>query len=96
MSFPRRSPTRILLDILNCIEEKGGAGRWDLIKILGSEQQFRHWKTKLLDDKIIVEQKEKNRYIYKKAKNGELLHKTLKNDAIVKLLLPFSGKRLRR
>jgi len=41
MSFPRRAPTTIALELLDCIDEKGGrASKWDLIKIVGNEAQF--------------------------------------------------------
>ncbi len=41
MSFPRRTPSRIALELLNCIDAKAGrTTKWDLIKILGNEAQF--------------------------------------------------------
>jgi hypothetical protein len=39
----RRSPDTIALELLNRIEEKGEVTKWDLVKILGNETQFRIW-----------------------------------------------------
>ncbi len=98
MSFPRRSPSRIALDLLDCIDQKEGkASKWDLIKILGNESQFRHWITNfLLKDKFIKEIEESSHSFYSKTENGEFLHRLLNNGKIVRALLRVSGKRLRR
>ena len=97
MSFPRRKPSRIALELLDCIDQKEGkASKWDLIKILGNESQFNHWVTKfLVKDKIIEEIQESNRCFYRKTENGELFHRLLTNGKIVQAMLRVSGKRLR-
>ncbi len=98
MSFPRRLPNRIALELLDCIDEKNGrASKWDLIKILGNESQFQQWVNEfLLKDKFIMEIHESNHYFYRKTENGELLHKLLINGKVVQALLRVTGKRLRR
>jgi hypothetical protein len=98
MPFPRRMPSRIALELLDCIDEKGGrASKWDLIKVLGNESQFHYWVEEfLLRDKFVAEQQESNRYLYGKTETGELLHRLLKNGKIMQALLKVSGKRLRR
>ena len=98
MSFPRRAPTRIALELLDCIDQKEGrATKWDLIKIVGNESQFRHWVTEfLMKDRLIEEIQESDHTFYRKTENGEFFHKLLKNGKIVRALLRVSGKRLRR
>jgi predicted transcriptional regulator len=98
MSFPRRKPARIALELLDCIDEKNGkASKWDLIKVVGTESQFHYWIEEfLLSDKFVEKQRESNRYFYKKTEAGELLHKLLRNGKIMNALLRVSGKRLRR
>jgi predicted transcriptional regulator len=98
MSFPRRKPARIALDLFDCIDEKNGAAsKWDLIKVVGTESQFHYWIEEfLLKDKFVEEQQTSNRSFYKKTEAGELLHKLLKNGKIMHALLKVSGKRLRR
>ncbi len=98
MSFPRRPPSRIALELLDCIDQKeGNASKWDLVKILGNESQFQHWVTNfLLKDKFIKEIQESNHMFYCKTENGEFFHRLLKNGKIVQALLRVSGKRLRR
>ena len=98
MSFPRRDPNRIALELLNCIDQKEGkATKWDLIKILGNEAQFNNWvKDFLVKDKFVEEIIESRYYFYRKTKNGDLFHQLLKNGRIIEALLKVSGKRLRR
>ena len=98
MSFPRRPPSRIALELLDQIDQKEGkASKWDLIKILGNESQFQHWVTNfLLKDKFIKELHVSNHTFYLKTQNGEFFHRLLKNGKIVHALLRVSGKRLRR
>ena len=98
MSFPRRAPSSIALELLDCIDEKGGrASKWDLIKIVGNEAQFQHWITGFLcKDKLIKEIQEANHCFYEKTENGELFHRLLKNGKVVQALLRVGGKRLRR
>jgi hypothetical protein len=98
MSFPRRAPTTIALELLDCIDEKGGrATKWDLIKIVGNEAQFQQWiKGFLQKERFVEEIVEANHFFYKKTESGELFHKLLKNGKVVRALLRVSGKRLRR
>jgi len=98
MSFPRRAPTTIALELLDCIDDKGGkASKWDLIKIVGNEAQFQQWINNFLyKEKIVEEICESNHFFYKKTESGELSHKLLRNGKVVHALLRVSGKRLRR
>lgn len=98
MAYPRRKPSRIALELLNCIDEREGkASKWDLIKILGNESQFHYWvEDFLLKEKFVAEQRESSRSFYMKTENGELLHRLLENGRIMQAMLKVSGKRLRR
>ena len=98
MAFPRRTPSIIALELLNCIDQNNGkASKWDLIKILGNESQFRNWITEfLIKDKFITEKQESNHAFYVKTATGELLHKLLKNGDVVRAFLKLSGNRLKR
>ena len=98
VSFPRRSPTRIALDLFECMDEKNGrASKWDLIKIVGNEAQFRLWINDfLLKEKLVVEISEANHVFYAKSGNGELFHKLLRNGRVVQAFLRVRGRRLRR
>ena len=98
MVFPRRKPSIIALELLNCIGQNNGkASKWDLIKILGNESQFQKWVTDfLIKDKFIVEKQESNHSFYVKTSTGEQLHKLLKNGDLLRAFLRLSGKRLRR
>jgi hypothetical protein len=97
MPFPRRAPTTIALELLDCIDEKGGrASKWELIKIVGNEAQFQQWINGFLrKERFIEEICESNHFFYKKTESGELFHKLLKNGKVVRALLRVSGKRLR-
>jgi len=93
----RRSPNSIALELLNCIEEEGGATKWDLIKVLGNETQFRIWITDFfMLEKVIAERRERGHYYYKKTDRGELLHRLLKSGNLIKLFTSLSGRRLRK
>ena len=98
MAFPRRKPGIIALELLDCIDQKEGrASKWDLIKIVGNESQFRHWVTEfLMKDRLVEEIQESSHTFYRKTENGEFFHRLLKNGKIVNALLRISGKRLRR
>jgi len=92
----RRSPDTIALELLNCIEEKGEATKWDLIKVLGNETQFRIWIEKfLLLEKVIVERREGGHYYYRKTERGQIFHKLLKSGNLIKLFSSISGRRLK-
>jgi predicted transcriptional regulator len=98
LAFPRRKPSIIALELLNCIDQNNGkASKWDLIKILGNESQFRHWIEEFLGkEKFIAEKQESNHVFYVKTSKGELLHKLLRNGDVVRAFLRLSGRRLNR
>ena len=92
----RRSPDAIALELLDCIEEKGEVTKWDLIKVLGNETQFRIWIEEFfLREKVLLERREGGHYYYKKTERGELFHRLLKSGNLVKLFNSVSGRRLR-
>jgi predicted transcriptional regulator len=92
----RRSPDIIALELLNCIEKKGEATKWDLIKVLGNETQFRIWVEEFfLREKVIVERREGEHYYYRKTERGALFHRLLENGNLIKLFGSVSGRRLR-
>ena len=92
----RRSPDTIALELLNCIEEKREATKWDLIKVLGNETQFRIWiKEFFLREKALFERREGGHYYYRKTERGELFHRLLKSGNLIKLFSSVSGRRLR-
>ena len=94
---PRRSPNVIALEILNCIDEKGKASKWDIIKILGNEAQFRKWIDDFfLVEGVLVESREGRYYAYEKTERGEQFHQFLKQGNIIRLFSRISGKRLRQ
>jgi hypothetical protein len=93
----RRSPDIIALDLLECVEDKRKATKWDLIKILGNEVQFTLWIEKFfLPEKVLVEIREGRNYFYMKTKRGELFHTLLKNGNIIKIFNRISGRRLKQ
>ena len=93
----RRTPDMIALELLECVEETGQATKWDLIKVLGNETQFRLWIDKFfLPEGVLIEQREGKRYFYQKTKRGELFHKLLRTGSLIKLFSRVSGRRLRR
>ena len=93
----RRSPGAIALELLNCIEEKGEATKWDLIKVLGNETQFRIWIEEFfLREKVILERQQAGHYYYKKTERGELFHRLLKSGNLIRLFSSISRRRLRR
>jgi len=92
----RRSPNTIALDLLDCIEKKGEATKWDLIKVLGNETQFRIWIEEFfIPEKVIIERRKSGHYYYRRTERGELFHRLLKSGSLVKLLSSISGRRLR-
>ncbi len=93
---PRRSPDTIALELLNTVEDRGEATRWDLIKVLGNEAQFRIWIANFfLTEKVLVERREGRNYFYAKTERGELFHTLLKRGNIIKLFTRISGRRLK-
>jgi len=92
----RRSPDVIALELLDCVERSGEATKWDLIKVLGNETQFRIWVDDFfLRDKVLLERREGRHYFYRKTERGELFHRLLKNAYMIKLLSRVSARRLR-
>lgn len=93
---PRRSPDTIALELLNAVGERGEATKWDLIKVLGNEAQFRIWINNfLLPEKVLEERREGRNYFYVKTERGELFHTLLKRGNIIKLFSRISGRRLK-
>lgn len=92
----RRSPDTIALELLNCLEEKGEATKWDLIKILGNETQFKIWiENFFLPEKVLEERREGRHYFYRKTERGQVFHKLLKSWDLIRLFSRVSGRRLR-
>lgn len=92
----RRSPDTIALELLNCLEEKGEATKWDLIKILGNEAQFKIWiENFFLPEKVLEERREGRHYFYRKTERGQVFHKLLKSWDLIRLFSRVSGRRLR-
>ena len=99
MSHPRRTASQIAFDILQSVDEKGEATKWDLLKIVGNTQQFRHWiEDFLLPKKVLIERTEgdtRKYYYYSLTKRGKNFLKLLKSGNMIELLLAVSRKRLR-
>ena len=98
MSHPRRTASQIAFDILNTVDEKGEATKWDILKIVGNTQQFRHWiEDFLLPNKVLKERTEGDArtYYYSLTERGRLFYNLLKNGNLIDLMLAVSGKRLR-
>jgi len=56
--------------------------------VVGTESQFHYWVEEfLLRDMFVEEQREVNRYSYRKTEVGELLHRPLRNGKIMYALL---------
>jgi hypothetical protein len=92
----RRTPDLIALELLNCVEERKEATKWDLIKVLGNEAQFAIWiEGFFLPERVLLERKEGRHYFYKKTERGELFHALLKKGNIIKLFNRISGRRLK-
>lgn len=86
------------LRIFDEIDRKGGrALKWDLLKIVGSEAAFdRLIAGLLLKNRLLCEVKEGRRTCYSKTEDGQLFHKTLKNDYLLKTWARIGTKKLRR
>ncbi len=93
---PRRTPDTIALELLNAVEERGEATKWDLIKVLGNEAQFKTWiEDFLLPERVLAERREGRNYFYTMTERGELLHRLLKSGNLIKVFRRVSGRRLR-
>jgi hypothetical protein len=86
----------IALDLLNCVEAKGEATKWDLVKILGTDAQFHLWIERFfLPEHVFRERRDGRRYYYAMTERGALFHHLLKHGNLLHLLNRVSGKRLR-
>jgi predicted transcriptional regulator len=92
---PRRSPAVIALEVLDCVGS-GETSKWDLIKVLGNEAQFRVWVEEfLLPEGVLVERRDGQRYFYRRTERGELLHGLLRSGNMLRILHRVSGRKLR-
>jgi len=92
----RRTPDTIALELLDCVAEKGEATKWDLIKVLGNDAQFRKWIEEFfLPEGVLEERREGRNYFYTMTERGELFHRLLKSGNLIKLFNRVSGGRLR-
>jgi predicted transcriptional regulator len=92
----RRSPDTIALELLDCVAEKGEASKWDLIKVLGNDAQFKKWiDWFFLPEGVLKERREGRNYFYTITERGELFHKLLESGNLIKLFNRVSGGRLR-
>jgi hypothetical protein len=93
---PRRPPDTIALELLNTVEDRGEATKWDLIKVLGNEAQFTIWIDNFfLPEKVLTERREGRNYFYVKTERGEMFHTLLRKGNIIKLFTRVSGRRLK-
>ena len=92
----RRPPDIIALELLNTVEDRGEATKWDLIKVLGNEAQFKIWIDNFfLPEKVLTERREGRNYFYAKTERGEMFHTLLRKGNIIKLFTRVSGRRLK-
>lgn len=92
----RRSPDTIALNLLDVVADKGEASKWDLIKVLGNETQFRLWVVDfLIPENVLDERRDGRHYYYKLTKRGALFHSVLKSADIIRIFNRISGKRLK-
>jgi phage anti-repressor protein len=92
----RKSPATKCLELLSLINSHEKASKWDLIKLLGTEEAFRKWIDKFLEAHKIVTKIEEGRITYyQKTQKGEIFHKTLKDHDIFMVWKGISGKKLR-
>jgi predicted transcriptional regulator len=96
LSVSRRRAAEITYKILNDVSEKGESTKWDLIKIVGNEQQFNHYITDfILKKECLKERTEGRNYFYSLTQRGRELHSVLKKDYLFKMVVQISGSRLR-
>ena len=92
----RRPPDTIALELLNILEEKTEASKWDLIKVLGNDTQFKIWiEDFFLPEKVLEERREGRNYYYTMTERGKLFHRLLKSGNMIKIFNKVSGKRLK-
>jgi len=86
----------IALELLDCVEAKGEATKWDLVKILGTDAQFRLWIERFfLPEHVLQQRRDGRHYYYSMTERGALFHQLLKQGNLIHLLNRVSGKRLR-
>ena len=92
----RRSPDTIALEILDAVAVNGEATKWDLIKVLGNDAQFRLWvEDFLLPSNVLRERRDGRNYFYTLKERGELFHRVLKSGNMIRLFNRIGGKRLK-
>jgi predicted transcriptional regulator len=92
----RRSPDEIALELLDAIEEETEATKWDLIKVLGNDTQFKIWiEDFFIPEKVVTERREGRNYYYTMTERGKLFHKLLKSGNMIKIFNRVSGRRLK-
>ena len=92
----RRSPDTIAYELLDTVAEKGEVTKWDLIKVLGNDTQFRIWvEDFLLPEEVLSERREGRNYFYTLTERGKLFHRLLKSGNMIKLFNRVSGRRLK-
>jgi len=93
---PRRTPSTIALELLDCVEASVEATKWDLIKVLGNEAQFRLWvEDFFLAEGVLAERRDGARYFYRMTERGELLHRLLKTGYMLRIIDRVSGRKLK-
>ena len=93
---PRRTPDTIALQLLDTVASRGEATKWDLIKVLGNESQFKIWIDDFfLPEKVLNERRDGRNYFFTMTERGELFHRLLKNGNLIKIFSRVSGRRLK-
>jgi len=93
---PRRTPDTIALQLLDTVGERGEATKWDLIKVLGNEAQFKIWiEGFFLPEKVLSERRDGRNYFYSMTERGELFYRLLKSGNLIKIFNRVSGRRLK-
>ena len=84
------------MELLDVVAEKGEASKWDLIKVLGNDTQFRVWVDDFfLPEKVLEERRDGRNYFYRLTERGVLFHRLLKSGNMIKIFNRISGKRLK-
>jgi predicted transcriptional regulator len=92
----RRTPDVIALELLDTVDERGEATKWDLIKVLGNDAQFKKWvEDFMLPENVLAERRDGRNYYYTKTERGEQFHRLLRSGNLIRLFNRVSGRRLR-
>ncbi|HUV54204.1 MAG TPA: hypothetical protein VMW03_03255 [Candidatus Krumholzibacteriaceae bacterium] len=92
----RRTPDVIALELLDAVDERGEATKWDLVKVLGNDAQFKKWvEDFMLPEKVLAERRDGRNYYYTKTERGEQFHRLLRSGNLIRLFNRVSGRRLR-